>query len=146
RIDGIADLRHESDRHGIRIVIELKRQAQPRQLLNALYKHTAMQSAFAVNMLALVDRQPRTVSLKKMLESYIDHRRDVIRRRSEVDLEKARDRAHALEALLKAIDMLDQVIQTIHESPSADEPKRRLLRAPFQLSDRQAQALLDMRR
>jgi len=144
RIDGIADLRDESDRHGMRIVIELKREAQPRQLLNALYKHTAMQSAFAVNMLALVDRQPRTVSLKKMLESYIDHRRDVIRRRSEFDLEKARDRAHVLEGLLKAIDMLDQVIQAIRGSPSAEEAKGRLMRAPFQLSDRQAQAVLDM--
>jgi DNA gyrase subunit A len=144
RIDGIADLRDESDRHGMRIVIELKREAQPRQLLNALYKHTAMQSAFAVNMLALVDRQPRTVSLKKMLESYIDHRRDVIRRRSEFDLEKARDRAHVLEGLLKAIDMLDQVIQMIRQSPSAEEAKGRLMRAPFELSDRQAQAVLDM--
>ena len=89
KIDGISDLRDESDRHGMRIVIELKREAQPRQVLNSLYKHTAMQSAFAVNMLALVDRQPRVVSLKKILESYIDHRREVIRRRSEFDLEKA---------------------------------------------------------
>ena len=113
RIDGITDLRDESDRHGMRIVIELKREAQPRQLLNALYKHTAMQSAFAVNMLALVDGQPRTISLKKILESYIDHRREVIRRRTEFDLEKAHDRAHILEGLLKAIDMLDEVISTI---------------------------------
>src|SRR5581483_7598024 len=83
RIDGIADLRDESDRHGMRIVMELKREAQPQQVFNQLYKHTAMQSAFAVNMLALVDGQPRTVSLKKVLESYINHRREVIRRRSE---------------------------------------------------------------
>ena len=101
RIDGIADLRDESDRHGMRIVIELKREAQPRQLLNSLYKHTAMQSAFAVNMLALVDNQPRTVSVKKVLESYIDHRRDVIRRRSEFELNKAQERAHVLEGLLQ---------------------------------------------
>jgi DNA gyrase subunit A len=144
RIEGIADLRDESDRHGMRIVIELKREAQPRQLLNALYKHTAMQSAFAVNMLALVDNQPRTVSLKKILECYIDHRRDVIRRRSEFELAKAQDRAHILEGLLKAIDMLDQVIQSIRSSPSAEEAKARLMRAPFQLTDRQAQAVLDM--
>jgi DNA gyrase subunit A len=144
RIDGIADLRDESDRHGMRIVIELKREAQPRQLLNALYKHTAMQSAFAVNMLALVDNQPRTVSVKKILESYIDHRREVIRRRSEFDLNKAQERAHILEGLLKAIDMLDEVISTIRGSPSAEEAKVRLTRAPFDLTDRQAQAVLDM--
>src|SRR3970282_820011 len=112
RIEGIADLRDESDRHGMRIVIELKREAQPRQLLNALYKHTAMQSAFAVNMLALVDSQPRTVSVKKILESFINHRREVIRRRSEFDLNKAQERAHILEGLLKAIHMLDKVIST----------------------------------
>ncbi|HZP26510.1 MAG TPA: DNA gyrase subunit A [Dehalococcoidia bacterium] len=144
RIDGIADLRDESDRHGMRIVMELKREAQPQQVFNQLYKHTAMQSAFAVNMLALVDGQPRTVSLKKVLESYINHRREVIRRRSEFDLAKARDRAHILEGLLKAIDQLDAVIQAIRRSPSADEAKQRLMRAPFRLSDRQAQAVLDM--
>jgi len=144
RIEGIADLRDESDRHGMRVVIEMKREAQPKQLLNALYKHTAMQSAFAVNMLALVDRQPRTVSLKKILESYINHRREVIRRRSEFDLAKARERAHILEGLLKALDMLDQVIQAIRRAPSAEEAKSRLMRAPFNLSDRQAQAVLDM--
>src|SRR6058998_3887712 len=103
RIDGIADLRDESDRHGMRIVIEMKREAQPKQLLNALYKHTAMQASFAVNMLALVDGQPRTVSLKKILESYINHRREVIRRRSEFDLAKAKERANVLEGLLKAL-------------------------------------------
>jgi len=144
KIEGIADLRDESDRHGMRIVIELKREAQPKQLLNALYKHTAMQTAFAVNMLALVDGQPRTVSLKRMLESYINHRREVIRRRSEFDLEKARERAHILEGLLKAIEMLDQVIKTIRQSPSAEEAKVRLTAAPFALTDRQAQAVLDM--
>ncbi len=144
RIDGIADLRDESDRHGMRIVIELKREAQPRQLLNSLYKHTAMQSAFAVNMLALVDSQPRTVSVKKVLESYIDHRREVIRRRSEFELNKAQERAHVLEGLLRAIDMLDEVISTIRGAPSAEEAKVRLMRAPFELSDRQAQAVLDM--
>ena len=128
----------------MRIVIELKREAQPRQLLNALYKHTAMQSSFAVNMLALVDSQPRTVSVKKILESYIDHRREVIRRRTEFELEKAQERAHILEGLLKAIDMLDQVISTIRGAPSAEEAKARLMAAPFELTDRQAQAVLDM--
>ncbi len=144
RIDGIADLRDESDRHGMRIDIELKREAHPRQLLNALYKHTAMQSAFAVNMLALVDGQPRTVSVKKILECYIDHRRIVIRRRSEFDLEKAKDRAHILEGLLKAIDMLDEVIKTIRAADSAEDAKEKLMAKPFELSDRQAQAVLDM--
>ena len=144
RIEGIADLRDESDRHGMRIVIELKREWQPRQVLNALYKHTAMQSAFAVNMLALVDRQPRTVSLKKILESYVNHRREVIRRRSEFDLARARERGHILEGLLKALENLDQVIKAIRQSPSAEQAKERLMRAPFRLSDRQAQAVLDM--
>ncbi|MCH8200516.1 MAG: DNA gyrase subunit A [Chloroflexi bacterium] len=144
KIEGISDLRDESDRHGMRIVIELKREAQPKQLLNALYKHTAMQSAFAVNMLALVDGQPRTVSLKKILESFIDHRRDVIRRRSEFELNKARDRAHVLEGLLKAIDMLDEVIKTIRGAASADDAKTKLMAKPFDLTDRQAQAVLDL--
>ncbi|MCH6587057.1 MAG: DNA gyrase subunit A, partial [Proteobacteria bacterium] len=144
KIDGISDLRDESDRHGMRIVIELKREAQPKQLLNALYKHTAMQSAFAVNMLALVDGQPRTVSLKKILESFIDHRRDVIRRRSEFELKKAQERAHILEGLLKAIDMLDEVIKTIRGAASADDAKTKLMAKPFELTDRQAQAVLDM--
>jgi DNA gyrase subunit A len=144
KIEGIADLRDESDRHGMRIVIELKREAHPRQLLNALYKHTAMQTAFAVNMLALVEGQPRTVSVKKMLESYIDHRRDVIRRRSQYDLNKAQERAHILEGLLKAIDMLDAVIKTIRGADSAEDAKEKLMAKPFNLSDRQAQAVLDM--
>ncbi len=144
KIDGISDLRDESDRDGMRVVIELKREAQPKQLLNALYKHTAMQSAFAVNMLALVDGQPRTVSLKKILESFIDHRRDVIRRRSEYELRKAQERAHILEGLLKAIDMLDEVIKAIRGAPSAEDAKKKLMAKPFELSDPQAQAVLDL--
>src|SRR3990172_7094420 len=144
RIDGISELRDESDRHGMRIVIELKREGQPRQVLSNLFKFTAMQSTFPMNMLALVDGQPRTVSLKRMLDSFIAHRREVIRRRSEFDLEKARERGHILEGLLKALDQLDAVIQAIRGSPSADEAKQRLMKAPFKLSDRQAQAVLDM--
>jgi DNA gyrase subunit A len=144
RIEGISEIRDESDRHGMRIVIELKRESQPRSVLNQLYKHTAMQSAFAVNMLALVDGQPRTVSLKKILESYINHRREVIRRRSEFELEKAKDRAHVLEGLLRALDMLDEVIKAIRAAPSAEDAKQRLMRTPFKLTDRQAQAVLDM--
>ncbi|MGQ9572042.1 MAG: DNA gyrase subunit A [Dehalococcoidia bacterium] len=144
QIDGIADLRDESDRHGIRVVIELKREGQARQILNRLYKHTAMQSTFAVNMLALVDGQPRTVGLKRILDSFINHRREVIRRRSLFELKKAQEREHILQGLLVALDHLDQVIQTIRRSESAEKAKERLMRAPFRLSDRQAQAVLDM--
>jgi DNA gyrase subunit A len=144
RIEGIADLRDESDRHGIRVVIELKREGQARQILNSLYKHTAMQSTFAVNMLALVDSQPRTVSIKRILDCFINHRRDVIRRRSLFELKKAQEREHILQGLLVALDHLDQVIQTIRRSESAEKAKERLMRAPFRLSDRQAQAVLDM--
>ena len=144
RLDGISELRDESDRHGMRIVIELKREGQPRQVLSNLYKFTAMQSNFAINMLALVDGQPRTVSLKRMLESFIGHRRVVIRRRSEFELEKAQERCHILEGLLKALDQLDEVIKAIRRSSSVDEAKQRLMKAPFKLSDRQAQAVLDM--
>ncbi|MPZ22583.1 MAG: DNA gyrase subunit A [Dehalococcoidia bacterium] len=144
RVEGISDLRDESDRHGMRIVIELKREAQPMSVLNALYKHTAMQSSFAMNMLALVNGQPRVVNLKEALEAFIDHRREVIRRRSEFDLEKARERAHILEGLLKAIDMLDAVIATIRGSESAEKAKEALQAAPFEFTERQAQAILDM--
>jgi DNA gyrase subunit A len=144
KIDGISDLRDESDRHGMRIVIELGRGGQPRVVLNALYKHTSMQTAFAVNMLALVDREPRTIRLKSALEHYLEFRREVIRRRTEFDLEKAKDRAHVLEGLLKAIDNLDAVIAAIRASDSAEDARVRLQAAPFDLTERQAQAVLDM--
>jgi DNA gyrase subunit A len=144
KIEGISDLRDESDRHGLRVVIELSRGGQARAVLNSLYKHTSMQTAFAVNMLALVDREPRTIRLKTALEAYLEHRRVVVRRRSEFDLEKARERAHILEGLLKAIDQLDAVIAAIRASASADAARTRLQQAPFELSERQAQAVLDM--
>ncbi|MFQ5880487.1 MAG: DNA gyrase subunit A, partial [Dehalococcoidia bacterium] len=144
RTDGIADIRDESDRHGMRIVIELKRDGQARQVLNFLYKHTAMQSAFAVNMLALVDGQPKTITLKGALERYIDFRRLVIRRRSQYDLDKAKEREHILQGLLTALENLDAVIQAIRRSESAEKARERLMRAPFRLSQRQAQAVLEM--
>ena len=144
KIEGISDLRDESDRHGMRVVIELGRGGQARSVLNALYKHTSMQTAFAVNMLALVDREPRTIRLKTALEHYVDFRREVIRRRSEFDLEKARERAHILEGLVKAIEQLDAVIRAIRSSESADAARTRLQQRPFDLSERQAQAVLDM--
>jgi DNA gyrase subunit A len=122
----------------------LGRSGQARPLLNALYKHTAMQSTFAVNMLALVDGQPRTIRLKAVLEHYINFRREVIRRRSQFDLEKAREREHILQGYLTALQHLDEVIQTIRRAQSAEQAKERLMRAPFRLSERQAQAVLDM--
>lgn len=144
KIDGISDLRDESDRHGMRIVIELSRNATYRSVQYQLYKHTALRSSFAVNLLALHEGQPRTLSLVEALNAFIEHRREVIRRRSEFDLEKARDRAHILEGLLKALSLLDLVIQTIRASASAEAAKTALMAAPFELSDRQAQAVLDM--
>ena len=144
RLEGISDLRDESDRHGMRIVIELARGAQFRTVESQLYKNTALQSSFAVNMLALVDGRPVTVNIKDALRAFIGHRREVIRRRSEFDLEKARERAHILEGLLKALEHLDEVIRAIRASASADAAKTALQAAPFELSERQAQAVLDM--
>ena len=144
RIDGISDLRDESDRHGMRIVIELSRAGQAQQVLNQLYRFTSMQSSFPINMLALVDGQPRTLSLKRMLEHYIGFRREVVRRRSQFDLEKAREREHILQGLMKALQNLDEVIQAIRRAQSAEQAKERLMKAPFEMSERQAQAVLDM--
>jgi DNA gyrase subunit A len=144
RIDGISDLRDESDRHGMRIVIELSRAGQAQQVLNQLYRFTAMQSSFPVNMLALVDGQPRTLGLKRILEHYVTFRREVIRRRTQYELDHARDREHILQGLMKALENLDEVIQTIRRAQSAENAKERLMKAPFDMSDRQAQAVLDM--
>jgi len=144
RMDGISDLRDESDRTGMRIVIELKREARPQQVLNQLYKHTPMQSSFAIHMLALVDGQPRTVTLSAALKQHIIFRREVIRRRSEFDLEKARERDHIVSGLLKAISQLDRIIRLIRGSASASVAKDGLMARPFNFSDRQAQAILDM--
>ncbi len=145
KIEGVRDVRDESDRSGMRLVIILKQDAQPKKVLNALYKHTQMQTTFGINMLALVERgqQPRVLSLKRMLQEYIEHRREVIRRRTEFDLEKARERAHILEGLKIALDNLDAVIRTIRESRTADSARNNLIRN-FSLSERQAQAILDM--
>jgi len=143
KISGISELRDESDRQGMRIVIELRREAQPRQLLNNLYKYTSMQSAFFVNMLALVDGQPRVISLKEALQHYIDFRHQVITRRSRFDLKKAKERAHILEGLKIALDNIDRVIATIRKSKTA-EVARQSLMSEFSLSQAQAQAILDM--
>ncbi len=144
RIDGIADLRDESDRDGMRIYIEIKRDSNPHKVLNNLFKHTALQTAFNLNMLALVDGQPQTLSLKSVLSHFIDHRREIVRRRTEYDLEKARARAHILEGLKIALDNLDAVIKTIRESADVEAARNNLM-SRFGLSELQAQAILDMR-
>lgn len=143
KIEDISDLRDESDRRGMSIIIELKRGAQPKKVVNQLYKYTALQSTFAVQMLALVDGEPRLISLKRALHVYIDHRREVLARRSQFELNKARSRLHILDGFLIALNNLDAVIQTIRESPDADVAKERLVDR-FKLSEIQAQAILDM--
>lgn len=143
KIDAISDLRDESDRRGMSIVIELKKSAQPKKVLNQLFKYTALQSTFGVSMLALVNNEPRTLPLKKALHIFIEHRQEVITRRTQFDLDKARHRAHILEGLLIALNNLDDVIDTIRKSPDADVAKERLI-SRFKLSEIQAQAILDM--
>ncbi len=143
RIDEISDLRDESDRRGLSIVIELKRYAQPKKVLNQLFKYTTLQTTFGVQLLALVDGEPRLLSLKRALRIYIEHRRKVITRRTEFDLGNARARAHILEGLIIALANIDDVIKTIRRSPDADVAKERLIKL-FQLSEKQAQAILDM--
>ncbi len=143
RIEGISDLRDESDRSGMRIVIELTRTADPRAVLADLYKLTPMQQTFGMSMLALVDGEPRMLSLRRVLQHYIEHRREIIRRRSEYDLARARERAHILEGLLKALDVLDEVIQTIRRSETTETARANLIRK-FKFTEIQAQAILDM--
>jgi DNA gyrase subunit A len=144
KIDGISDLRDESDRDGMRMYIEIKRDANPHKVLNNLFKHTPMQLAFNMNMLALVDGQPQTLPLKSVLVHYVDHRREIVRRRTEYDLGKARARAHILEGLKIALDNLDAVIKTIRASADVDLARTNLM-SGFNLSELQAQAILDMR-
>jgi DNA gyrase subunit A len=143
KLDAISDLRDESDRRGMSIVIELKRGAQPKQVLNQLYKYTPLQSTFSVHLLALVNGEPRLLSLKRALQIYIEHRQEIITRRSQFELTKARNRAHILDGLLIALSNLDEVIRTIRESENVDVAKERLM-TRFKLSDIQAQAILDM--
>jgi len=144
KIDGISEVRDESDRQGMRMVIELKRDATPDSVLNALYKYTAMQSAFNANMLALVDYQPRILTLKAFLQHHINHREIVITRRTRYELAKAEARKHILEGLKIALDNLDAVITTIRESASAEVALVNL-RQKFTLSEEQGKAILDMR-
>ena len=144
KLEGIADLRDESDRDGMRLFIECKRDANPHKVLNNLFKHTALQLAFNMNMVALVDGQPQTLPLKAVIQHYVDYRRDVVRRRTEYDLARARERAHILEGLKKALDNLDAVIRTIRASKDVDTARQNLM-SGFDLSELQAQAILDMR-
>lgn len=144
RIDGISDLRDESDKSGMRVVIELKRNANANVVLNHLYKHTQMQDTFGVIMLALVDSEPRVLNLKQVLEYYIEHQKDVIVRRTKFELEKAQKRAHILEGLIIALDNIDEIVNLIKKSPDAASARASLIER-FGLSEIQAQAILDMR-
>ncbi|MDB5055687.1 MAG: gyrA [Bacilli bacterium] len=144
KIDGITDLRDESDRNGMRIVIELRRDVNPSVVLNNLYKQTALQTNFGINMLAIVNKEPKILNLKDVLYHYLQHQKEVIRRRTEFELRKAEARAHILEGLRIALDHLDRVIALIRASQTADEAREGLM-AQFNLSHDQAQAILDMR-
>ena len=143
RLAGISDLRDESDRDGMRIVIEVKRDDNPQRVLNNLWKATAMQSAFNLNMLALVDSQPKTLSLKDVLQAHVDFRKQVITRRTEFDLRKAKDRAHILEGFKIALDHIDEIVKTIRASKSPETALANL-REKFTLSELQAKAILEM--
>jgi DNA gyrase subunit A len=143
KLEGITELRDESDRQGIRIVIELRKGSQPEQVLNNLFKHTPMQSAFSANMLALVDGQPKVLSLKTALQQYVNFRQEVIVRRSQYELRQAKERAHILEGLKVALDHMDEVIETIRKSSSAEAARKNLMES-FELTQVQAQAILDM--
>ena len=144
RVDGITEIRDESNREGIRICIELRRDVNANVLLNQLYKHTQLQDTFGVIMLALVEGQPRILNLLQMLEYYLKHQEDVVTRRTRYDLNKAEERAHILEGLLKALDYIDEVIRIIRGSANVAEAKQQLMER-FELTDPQAQAIVDMR-
>jgi len=143
RLEGISDLRDESDRNGMRIILEIRRGTQPKLVLNRLFKYTPLQSTIGVQLLALVDGEPLTLSLKRALQIFIDHRVEVITRRTQFDLEKAKARAHVLEGLLIALANLDDVIDTIRKSADVDQARQRLMER-FKLTEVQAQAILDM--
>ncbi len=143
KLEGISDLRDESDRQGLRLVIELQRGAEPTPVLASLFKLTPLQETFSINTLALVDNEPRTLSLKQCLKVYLDHRLEVVKRRSEYDLKRARDRAHILEGLLKALDAMDKVIATIRKSQTVDTARTNLM-SLLKIDEVQAQSILDM--
>ena len=144
KIEGISDVRDESDRDGMRIVIEIKRGEQPEVILNNLYKHTQLQETFGMILLAIVNGQPRTLALPEALQLFIDHRVTVVRRRTAHDLRKARERAHILEGFLKALDHIDAIIKLIRGSASPKEARDGLMSARFGFTERQAQAILEL--
>ena len=145
KIEGIKDIRDESDKDGLRIAVDLKQDAFPRKILNQLYKYTELQKAFHFNMLGLVDGiQPQILGLKQLLEKFVEHRREVIIRRSKFELQKAKDRAHILEGLKKALDHIDEIIKTIRSSESKDDAFNNLVKK-FKFSDKQATAILEMK-
>jgi DNA gyrase subunit A len=144
KIEGISDIRDESDREGMRIVIELKRDSNPNIILNQLFKHTKMQDTFGIIMLSLVNNEPQVLNLKQMLVYYLDFQKDIIRRRTKFDLDKALARAHILQGLRVALDHIDEVINLIRSSKNTEEARNGLMNK-FQLSDKQSQAILDMR-
>ena len=143
KIDGITDLRDESNREGMRICIELRRDVNPTVVLNLLYKHTQMQDTFGVINLALVNNEPKVLNLQQMLECYLDHQKEVITRRTQYDLNKAEERAHILQGLIIALDNIDEVIAIIRGSRTTADAKNNLMER-FGLSDAQAQAIVDM--
>ncbi|HBY71056.1 MAG TPA: DNA gyrase subunit A, partial [Lachnospiraceae bacterium] len=138
KVDGITDIRDESDRAGMRIAIELRRDANANVILNHLYKHTQLQETFGVNMLALVNNEPKILNLHQMLDYYLDHQKEVVTRRTKYDLNKAEERAHILEGLLIALDNIDEVIQIVRSSKTGNIAKERLMER-FKLTDPQAQ-------
>jgi len=145
KMDGIKDIRDESDKEGLRIAIDLKQDAFPRKVLNQLFKYTELQKSFHFNMLALVDGiQPQILGLKGLLERFIDHRKEVVTRRAKYDLNKAKDRAHILEGLKKALDHIDEIIKTIKSSDSKEDAFNNLIKK-FKFSDKQANAILEMK-
>ena len=143
KIEGISDLRDESDRTGMRIVVELTRTVEPKAVLADLFKYTPLQQTFGMQMLALVDGQPRLLSLKRVLQLFVQHRQEIVRRRSEYDLKKARERAHLVQGLLRALDLLDEVIQTIRRSQTVESARNNLV-SQYQFTETQAQAILEM--
>ncbi len=143
KVQGIADLRDESDRDGMRIVIDLKQGANSDVVLNQLFAHSRLQETFGINMLALVDNQPKILTLKEIIQEYINYRRSIVRKRTQFDLRQAEDKAHILEGLIIALDHIDPVILLIKRSKSADEAKKSLI-GFYHLSEKQAQAVLDM--
>ena len=144
KVDGITDIRDESNREGLRVVIELRRDANPNVILNQLYKHTQLQDTFGVIMLALVNNEPKIMSLLDMLKYYLEHQEDVVTRRTKYDLNKAEERDHILQGLLKALDFIDEVISIIRGSRNTQEARENLI-ARFELSEAQASAIVEMR-